>query len=100
MNCKPGDLAIIVRAYCPENVGLLVLVCPEWASTKYGHTWLTRSARPTPTVWSNDMIRGSTSTLGYVPDAWLRPIRDPGEDATDETLAWLPVRTTRESEPA
>lgn len=25
------------------------------------------------------------------PDANLRPLRDPGEDARDETLEWLPV---------
>lgn len=26
-----------------------------------------------------------------VPDANLRPIRDPGDDAVDETLAWRSV---------
>ena len=27
-------------------------------------------------------------------DARLRPIRDPGDDAKDETLSWLPVPST------
>ena len=27
----------------------------------------------------------------YAKDSQLRPIRDPGDDARDETLEWLPV---------
>jgi hypothetical protein len=29
-------------------------------------------------------------------DKWLKPIRDPGEDARDETLEWLPVPSREE----
>lgn len=38
-------------------------------------------------------------TMIWMDDYDLRPIIDPGDDATDETLTWLPV-PSRESETA
>jgi hypothetical protein len=32
----------------------------------------------------------------WVADDCLRPIRDPGDDAQDETLSWLPVPSREE----
>jgi hypothetical protein len=47
--------------------------------------------------WSNeDGLKNWQGGLGHViPDEYLKPIRDPGDDATDESKAWLPpVPTT------
>lgn len=64
MRCKVGDLAVIVRASYPENVGLFVAVVepvPDW----------------TPAGWFVD--GGGPGNCCYDHD--LRPIRDqPGED--------------------
>ena len=71
LNCRPGDLAVIVRAdFAPHAVGRIVRCVgrfdiggkPTWeVSPRFEHYWLCR-------------------------DKNLRPIRDqPGED---ETLGW------------
>ncbi len=46
--------------------------------------------------WASEMsyptgIGDRLTKFGVMPDHALRPIRDPGDDATDETLQWLPV---------
>lgn len=76
MNCKPGDLAQIVRAlYDPEHVGKIV-TCRQWAPDAWGGAWATdpvlrRSSSGAKLVWHDDD---------------LRPIRDPGDDAIDEMV--------------
>ena len=93
MNCKPGDLAFVVGSDYEQD-GLIVrcirLITPGdvVGDTRFmnpGVTWLVdRDLR----YHSNDL----GDRVGPVaPDENLRPIRDPGEDATDETLTWLPV---------
>lgn len=87
MNCKPGDLAVIVRPEYPNGdkpdtwaLGRIV-VCASlyhWASVP---CWRLVEA----------LIDRHGDELEGIPDADLRPIRDPGDDATDETLLWLPV---------
>jgi hypothetical protein len=45
-------------------------------------------------VWKTDAFYGPNGDpYGFVLDFQLRPIRDPGDDAQDETLDWLPVPT-------
>ncbi len=76
MNCKPGDLAVVVRSiYDPAQIGKIVRVV-EWCA--YTEGWIV-----------------SPCILFYasVHDECLRPIRDPGDDAVDETLQWLPAPT-------
>lgn len=83
MNCTPGDLAVVVRSPAiPRFVGLIVRVTevvpdfpddPHWATTPNHYD----SGQP----------------VAFADDT-LRPIRDPGEDARDETLSWLPVPST------
>lgn len=80
MNCKPGDLAIVIDsgAY-PETLGMIIRVtkvCPIHKD-----------------CWETDppyFVAGYRLPAAFN-DCCLRPIRDPGEDATDETLLWLPV---------
>lgn len=104
MNCKPGDLARIIH---PREYGRIVTVLyaapsgedftlPDgqkhkaippggWVCEAAGEGFVAR-------VWIRD---GQTTTrvAKYVCiyDEYLRPIRDPGDDARDETLEWLTV---------
>jgi hypothetical protein len=87
MNCKPGDLAIVVRGmYSDENVGKLV-----------------RTVRLVPLhdadgpSWEVESLSGFLmhprvelcGLRGWFEDSRLRPIRDPGDDAQDEMLVLL-----------
>lgn len=90
LRCKPGDLCVIVSATNPQNRNRFVTVLPGEVHHIDGYEcWLVHS--PTPMA-----VFGGRSHLVFVPDAWMRPIRDPGEDAQDETLQWQPVPTTDE----
>jgi hypothetical protein len=98
MNCKPGDLAVIIRDRITENIGLLVEVqddldshwqddpCPHWLVVSRGKPLLSRLYDDGAPIGEFEYAMDA-----YVPDADLRPIRDPGDDAQDETLDWLPV---------
>lgn len=75
MNCKPGDLAVIVRApFDKEHLGKIVK-CIGFSSNYESH-WITEPKLP----------RIGGGWLSWA-DKNLRPIRDPGEDAIDETIA-------------
>lgn len=82
MNCKPGDLAIVVaigvNPRCPPRVGAIV---------KVGHA---SSVWPEHWVLDPPVIDPADGCMVHVKDAHLRPIRDPGDDAVDETLLRLP----------
>jgi hypothetical protein len=86
MNCKPGDLAVIIwtKAY-PENIGALVRVVresPNGPNPVHGFQWSCEALHP---------VRSSRGVMqpgqeGAMPDKFLRPIRD--NDGEDETLTW------------
>jgi hypothetical protein len=54
MNCKPGDLAIIVWSHCPENIGRIVEVIRpairgiDFFAGETGNliTWVVKADRP------------------------------------------------------
>ena len=74
MNCKPGDLAIVVRADgAPAAVGRIVeVVCPA-PDVDGLPAWLVQFQGVSPV---RSKTTGAT-TLGVdadCPDAWLRPI--------------------------
>lgn len=94
MRCKPGDLAVCIA---PDNLGALVRVIRTATSEEQyeGEDWLCENLSP-----MKDCLTRQTDPagcFGVMFDTDLRPIRDPGEDAKDETLDWLPV-PERESE--
>lgn len=85
MNCKPGDLAVIVGSTSRGGVfnGSLL----RCVSVAYDDYWAVEPlSRPLIEIFERE-------GKPFIWDKRLRPIRDPGEDAKDETLSWLPVPT-------
>lgn len=96
MNCKPGDLAIVVRSKS-GNEGKIVrcirLCTPAEADAE--HYW-------SGPLWKVDALlvakrRGDVKFTPHCPDECLRPIRDPGDDAQDEMLRPLPNEVCEET---
>lgn len=84
MNCKPGDLAVVV--YDPDGryEGCFLKVLGDSGLRYDGSVY-----------WELEPLSPAlqAARLDNVCDDYLRPIRDPGDDARDETLEWLPVPT-------
>jgi len=90
MNCRQGDMAMTCGA--PMDNGLLVEVLePRGVHGYYGKLWLIRSLGSRFHIEPN--VR---SRLAVWPDCMLRPLRDPGPDAVDETLQRLPAPVLEE----
>ena len=88
MNCKQGDLAIIVES-AADNAGKIVRcvkaagVCSMFDRHGTRRTEAAWEVDPPLPGWAGDVHN-------KVFDAQLRPIRDPGDDAKDEMLRPLP----------
>lgn len=91
MRCKPGDLAVIVSATNPENRNRIVEVLDKHCMQQDYFCWLVRCSTPLAVMTFEGRGTKQHWREAYVPDAWMRPIRDPGEDAQDEALQWLPA---------
>lgn len=95
MNCKPGDLAVIVRDEEPAvDIGKMVKVSASSFIDDDGcFCWVCDSLSGPLRFWSGVRFEYAADAI-EIPDAWLKPIRDPGNDAQDETLLWagLPVK--------
>lgn len=85
-NCKPGDLAVIVRSDISDWIGVLVTVVDrnDWWSTRLGNLHWNVIAHSTGT---RDGIFRDGSVVSCTPganlaaaDASLRPIRPPADD--------------------
>ena len=95
MNCRPGDLAIVVGG---DGYG----IAGEISHKMIGKIVRVKHLRApigdlcsSLIVWAFDQPykmehRGKTYTIFGCADAYLRPIRDPGDDAKDEMLHPLP----------
>ena len=93
MNCKPGDLAVVIGgAFSPQNIGAIVKVIKllpnggvldgkAWFPTSSCPTWLVESCGKKLT-WGHH----KPSLRRAYSDRCLRPIRD--QDGDDETLTW------------
>lgn len=96
MNCKPGDLAVIIRGRTPgcRYVGTIVTVLElEREASIFGPIWVVEFSRPLTGVTLSKRgdvlgVSGLSAVQGC-PDAWLRPIRD--QPGADETLRWIDV---------
>lgn len=83
MNCRPGELAIKIYSKA-GNEGRIVR-CVTHVRQAFRHVGVLDA-------WMTDpMLANAAGMFVPCPDASLRPIRDPGDDAQDETLQWLPV---------
>lgn len=80
MNCKPGEVAVIVRCDNKKNLGKVVRCVEFRSSVKFVDGMVADSWRVDVKLLS--VYPGRIATT--VPDAWLRPIRD--QKGTDEML--------------
>lgn len=87
MNCRPGDLAVIVRADGMTGDKLIGRIVRVTTLRDTGKHW-NYEGPAISTVWG--------PVIGLADDA-LRPIRDPGDDAVDETLLRLPAPRVTEA---
>lgn len=79
MNCKPGDLAVCIRASVAQHLVGKVVTCVSLSNQFENPHWFTEPEY-------RDPIDGK---IWAFKDACLRPIRD--QPGTDETLLWAPV---------
>ena len=88
LNCKPGDLAVVITAHNPENIGTILRVIKKHHNPtalvdfKGSHIWMAEAPRPMLYDVGGKMVRRRKCA---VPDAILRPIR--GLPAADEKRA-------------
>lgn len=88
MNCKPGDLAIVVSSKT-GNIGRLcrvVAMATSHDAAAYGvqlrgPTWIVSER-----MRVRNALTGLEKFVPLAPDVALRPIR--GQEGTDETLTW------------
>jgi len=86
MNCKPGDLAIIVRSGFGNNGKIVKIICGLGIDPTFAGRWWAKKSGPT-FYWlvesqGSPLIsnKGYCAMSGPVADAALRPIR--GDDDT------------------
>lgn len=105
MNCKPGDLAITLSRF-PETDRLrdrIVKVLDSQVPDVFGFglAWLIEGRlglagfADVKYALPGETVGGDVDRM-YFPDAWLRPLRDPGPDAVDETLVGNPAPVLEE----
>ena len=78
-NCKPGDLAVIVDAYNPENIGtILKVIKPHWnqrALSKEPEDFLWTAEAPRQMTYARNNGKLIFRKKGPAPDSLMRPIR-------------------------
>lgn len=89
MNCKQGDLAVFVRSEA-GNEGKIVRCVRLNGLVPY---WAPNGGVVDRWQWETDtyVVNAFGQMVNVANDDYLRPIRDPGDDAQDETLQWLDV---------
>lgn len=90
MNCQPGDLAVIVGDPRNRNKyeGAHLKVIADSGRRDCGYVcWVYEPLSPALVAHLREHRDDD------ICDYWLRPIRDPGDDAVDETLLRNPVPT-------
>lgn len=95
MRCKVGDLVVVVRCQpFPQNIGRVGTITEKISSPNICGDWWVKPAN-TFVMWDGrfkDFSKESDDETNMYDDD-IRPIRDPGEDARDETLEWVPKQT-------
>ena len=83
LNCKPGDIAINVGGERLDHLGVIVTVLRPYTDRHWRAEWVIEYRGKEYAAW----------------DRFLRPIRDPGDDARDESWAYLPPVPTTTKKP-
>ena len=105
-NCKPGDLAIVVKAHNACNIGTILKVLRPNRNQSALYTarddvlWLVEAPHPMTYDYGGTLRR---RRKGPVPDSYLRPIRgnSKNEEGLTETCkdnSWAPLSTARRNE--
>jgi len=90
VNCKQGDVARLIKAAFPENVGLIVeVLCavPPIYWGEHGPEWVCKPAWPCA---GEQVLCGLALSKDFnadeidIPDAWLRPIRPEADPVTTD----------------
>lgn len=89
MNCKPGDLALY-KGMDKALAGKIV-TCARLADPNMP---MLRGKLPGAWWWIDPPLNQNGILRPLCADSSLIPIRDPGDDAVDETLQWLPAPIT------
>lgn len=113
LNCRPGDMAVIVRPTLrgPQLLGMVVTIMHAAPIRDFLLPDGFKQLNDRPNYWVVEFQRQIEAPMlfggfvgarltryGIAPDVALRPIRDnPG---ADETLEWAPVPAKREGVPA
>ncbi|MGG5541935.1 hypothetical protein P4G95_09040 [Burkholderia vietnamiensis] len=95
MNCKPGDLAIIVASIFPEEIGVIVEVMRigvpgvDFHPDANAPAWIVKSDRPLPRYFHETKKFYSWSNEKPIADARLRPVSGLPitDDVEDEVTA-------------
>lgn len=77
MNCKPGDIAFVVRVGHPDmapNIGAMVRTVTIHHEGSYGPSWEVITMSQTVDGMGNEFPPGKQATA---PDMFLQPIRPP-----------------------
>lgn len=98
MNCKQGDLARVV-GFVGGAAGLndRIVRCERFYVVNNTDGWVladplvSKVIEPYHDFSGTNYYPGDIAKHGWVADYHLRPIGNPGDDAVDETLQWLPV---------
>jgi hypothetical protein len=88
MNCKQGDLAVIVFSLRPKNVGRYVIVAEYIGKFEQGEDFEFRSMTCRAPVHDHYWwIEGDDLSIGlgpspraYIADSWLRPVKSPANN--------------------
>jgi hypothetical protein len=111
LNCKPGDIARVISGALGNRDKLVRVIEPSpgnglpvgsvfivdgqrFQCEGLGFGWVVEALGS-----SLNKPSGRAFRICPVGDRWLRPIRDPGDDARDESWAYLPPVPTTTKKP-
>lgn len=103
MNCRPGDLAVLIEDLWLESPisNERVTFCKSGAIVRCvflepDNCWRLEEPRAFQIKFQGPIAIHVVGLLTAIRDDALRPIRDPGEDAIDETLIYAGDPRVRE----
>jgi len=80
MNCQPNELCRVVHNEFTALGGIagrFVTVLKVELNARFEPSWIYEGSR---------IVTSTGRVVQCIPDKWLKPIRDPGDDAVDEMV--------------